>query len=123
MRKKIDTFWVQLPTRICFVPACCHGEIITALIVKYSKKVHIYRYFSNKRFKKFIVLQRILLVIYYALSIRIPYFFLLEFYLKKIIITRNYKKIIILNIHLEKVRSRKLRIRLKRFLGHHRVQI
>ena len=75
--------------------------------MKYSGKIHIYKYFLEKFLEKFIALQRILILIYYILFIRIPYYLLLEFFLERIIIVRNYRKIIILNIYLEKLKNRR----------------
>ena len=71
----------------------------------------------------FIASQRILKLIYYILSIRLPYYLLLKFFLERIIIVRFYKRTMILNIPLEKLRSGEMNIILRRFLGHHRVLI
>src|SRR5579871_4986136 len=97
------------------------GEIIKAPTVKHSGKVHVYGCFQKKAFEKFITSQRILMLIYYILSMRLLYYFLLEFFLERIIIVRNYKKIIILNIHLEKLKNERRIIILREFLGYHRV--
>src|SRR5579871_2612063 len=47
------------------------GEIIKTLTVKYSEKVHIYECFLEIFLEIFITLQRILMLIYYILFIRI----------------------------------------------------
>src|SRR5579871_3494863 len=67
--------------------------------------------FQKKALEKFIASQRILILIYYVLSMRLLYYLLLEFFLERIIIVENYKKIMILNIHLKKLKNEKGRDR------------
>src|SRR5579871_5957109 len=97
--------------------------VIKAPIVKYSEKIHIYECFLEIFLEIFITLQRILMLICYILFIRIPYYLLLEFFLKGITIVRNYRKIMILNIYLDKLENRKRKIILREFSGYHRFQI
>src|SRR5579871_1213162 len=98
-------------------------EIIKAPTVKYSEKVHIYEYFLEKFLEKFIALQRILIPIYYKLFIRIPYYLWLESFLKGITIVRNYRKIMILNIYLDKLENRRRKIIIREISSYHRFQI
>ena len=75
---------------------------VKAPIVKHSVKVYVYRYFLEKSFENIYYFtenlnSELLYTIY-----KKTYYFLLENFLEKIIIINNYKRIIILNILLEK---------------------
>src|SRR5579871_3087707 len=99
------------------------GEIIKAPTVKHSGKVHMYRCFSEKGFGKIYCFTEnlnvdLLYTIYETTLLPSAGIFL-----ERIIIVRNYKKIIILNIHLEKLKNRRRIMILREFLGYHRVQI
>jgi hypothetical protein len=61
------------------------------------------------------------MLIFYALSIRPPYYLLLENFLEKIIIVGSYKKTMIQNTNLEKQRYGGINMILRGFLGHHKV--
>jgi hypothetical protein len=64
---------------------------------------------------------RILMLNFYALFIRRPYYLLLEIFLEKIMIVGSYRRIMIPNIPLEKHRNGRMIMMLINFLGHHRV--
>jgi hypothetical protein len=78
--------------------------------------------FQRKDLGIFTASQRILILNFYALFIRRPYYLLLENFLEKMIIIGSYRRTMILSIPLEKHRNGKLKMILREFLGHHRVQ-
>src|SRR5271154_270562 len=77
--------------------------------------------FQRKDLEIFIALQRIWIVSYYVLFIRLLYYLLLGNYLGKIIIVGSYRKIMILNTDKKKLKNGGIKIRLRGFLGHHKV--
>jgi hypothetical protein len=98
------------------------GEIVKVPTVKHSGKVHVYRYFSKKRFGNIYCftnnLNSDLLCTIYKTTL-LPS---AGIFLARIIIVGFYKRIMILNIPLEKLRNRGRIIRLRGFLGQHKVQ-
>src|SRR5579871_392904 len=97
------------------------GEIIKAPTVKYSTKVHIYRYFSEERFGNIYCFinnlnKKLLCTIYKTTLLPSA-----KNSLERIIIVGSYRRIMILNIHLEKLKSRGMIIKLIGYLGYYRV--
>ena len=78
--------------------------------------------FQRKDLGIFTASQRILILNFYVLFIRRPCYLLLEIFLEKIIIVRSYRRIMILNTHLEKQRVGRIILMLILFLSYHRVQ-
>ena len=90
--------------------------------MKYSKKVYIYKYFSEKNFGKiYYFTENLNTNLLYTIYKTTLLFFAGIFILKRIIIIRNYRRIIILNIYLEKLENKRRKIILKEFFDYHRV--
>ena len=77
--------------------------------------------FLRRGLEIFTASQRILMLNFYTLFIRKPYYLLLEIFLEKMIIVGSYRRIMIPSIPLEKHRNGGRIIILRIFLGHHRV--
>src|ERR1700733_4662476 len=79
--------------------------------------------FQKKDLDRFIALETILMLINYVIYISTPCYLLLQPFLVKIMISGFYKKTMILNIYLERLKNGKLVIKSIDSLGHHRVLI
>ena len=89
--------------------------------MKHSGKIHVYKYFSEKSFEK---------IYYFTENLNADLLYTIYettllpsagIFLERIIIVGNYKKIMILNIYLEKLKNERRIIILREFLGYHRV--
>src|SRR5579871_4796404 len=82
------------------------GEIIKAPTVKHSEKIHIYRCFSEKSFGKIYCFTENLNTDLFCTIYEITLLPSAGIFFGKNNIVRNYKKIMILNIYLEKLKNR-----------------